>query len=79
MGASRCRCEFVEEFSKREEQMSGANKMICPDCGAEMNHHAMKIDYEVDDSPNADPDFGGVVNEVHTCPECHLTQFRRAS
>ena len=59
--------------------MSAANKMICPDCGAEMNHHAMKIDYGVDDPLETDPVFDGVVNEAHTCPECHLTEFRRAN
>ena len=25
--------------------MPKANKMICPDCGVEMNHHADKVDY----------------------------------
>lgn len=57
--------------------MSAANKMICPGCGAEMNHHAMKIDYGVD-PPDADPVFDGMVNEVHTCPVCHLTELRRS-
>ena len=46
-----------------------ANKLICPDCGAEMNHHAMKIDYSVED---------GVVQEVHTCPHCGHCELRRA-
>jgi predicted RNA-binding Zn-ribbon protein involved in translation (DUF1610 family) len=56
------------------------NKMICPDCGAEMNHHAMKIDYSTGfDDPNAiDPVFGGVLQEAHTCPECGRTELRRA-
>lgn len=58
--------------------MSAANKMICPECGVEMNHHALKVDYNVDDPAAIDPDFGGVVNEAHTCPDCHLTQLRRA-
>ena len=30
-------------------------KMICPDCGANMNHHAMKIDYSADDPSIVDP------------------------
>jgi predicted RNA-binding Zn-ribbon protein involved in translation (DUF1610 family) len=47
-----------------------ANKLLCPDCGAEMNHHAMKIDYDIDDSAIVDPVFGGVLKEVHTCPKC---------
>jgi hypothetical protein len=52
--------------------------MICPDCGAEMNHHAMKIDYSVDDPSTVDPAFGGVVQEAHFCPECGRTALRRA-
>jgi predicted RNA-binding Zn-ribbon protein involved in translation (DUF1610 family) len=58
--------------------MSAANKMICPDCGVEMNHHAMKIDYGIDDPVIVDPVFGGVLNEAHTCPECGKTELRVA-
>lgn len=47
-----------------------ANKLLCPDCGAEMNHHAMKIDYGTDDPAIVDPVFGGVLKEAHTCPKC---------
>lgn len=57
--------------------MSQANKMICPDCGAEMNHHAMKIDYG-DDSATVDPVFGAVLKEVHTCAQCGRTELRAA-
>ena len=53
-------------------------KMICPNCGAEMNHHAMKIDYGVDDPALIDPAFDGVVEEVHTCPNCGHTSLRTA-
>ncbi|HYU97381.1 MAG TPA: hypothetical protein VE977_01010 [Pyrinomonadaceae bacterium] len=53
-------------------------KMICPMCGAEMNHHAMKIDYSIDDSKLIDPDFDGVVEEVHTCPNCGHISLRHA-
>ena len=52
-------------------------KMICPDCGAEMNHHAMKIDYGVEDSID-DPAFDGALQEVHTCPQCGGIQLHRA-
>ena len=45
------------------------SKMICADCGAEMNHHAMKIDYSVED---------GAIQEVHTCPECGRSDLRLA-
>lgn len=58
--------------------MSQANKVICPDCGAEMNHHAMKIDYGVDDLALVDAVFGGVLKEAHTCPECGRTELRAA-
>lgn len=52
-------------------------KMICPECGAEMNHHAAKVDYGVEDPTLVDPVFGGVVEEVHTCPECgHISVSR---
>lgn len=55
------------------------NKLICPKCGAEMNHHAMKIDYSVDDAALIDAAFEGVVEEVHTCPNCgHISLHRTA-
>ena len=53
-------------------------KMICPDCGAEMNHHAFKIDYGVDDPKFVDAVFGGALKETHTCPECGRTELRTA-
>ncbi len=53
-------------------------KMICPDCGAEMNHHAMKIDYGVEDPKLVDTVFGGALKEAHTCPECGRTEMRAA-
>ena len=53
-------------------------KMICSECGAEMNHHAMKIDYSSDDPAPIDPAFGGVVEEAHTCPNCGHISLRHA-
>jgi predicted RNA-binding Zn-ribbon protein involved in translation (DUF1610 family) len=58
--------------------MSQSDKMICPECGAEMNHHAMKIDYDMDDWSSVDPVFGGVLKEAHTCPECGWIELRSA-
>jgi predicted RNA-binding Zn-ribbon protein involved in translation (DUF1610 family) len=60
--------------------MGATNKMICPDCGREMNQHAEKIDYSVtpDDLNETDADFGGVVEEVHSCPSCGKTETRRS-
>lgn len=49
--------------------------MICPVCGAQMNHHARKIDYSVEDE-NYDPAFGGALREVHTCPGCGKVELR---
>lgn len=42
--------------------------MTCPECGAEMNHHADKVDYAVPEE--VDTVLGGAVEEVHTCPRC---------
>ena len=58
-----------------------SKKMICPDCGVEMNHHAMKIDYtaSMTDESAIDPDLGGVLQEVHSCPECGKTHMRPKS
>ena len=53
-------------------------KMICPECGAEMNHHATKIDYSVEDSTSVDPVFDGVLKEAHTCPKCGRIELREA-
>jgi len=53
-------------------------KMICPDCGAEMNQHAVKIDYGVDDPKFVDRVFGGALKEAHACPECGRAELRPA-
>jgi ribosomal protein S27AE len=60
--------------------MMKREKMICPNCGAEMNHHANKIDYTSapEDEEAIDTEFGGVVQEAHTCPECGQTALREA-
>jgi len=56
----------------------GGNKMLCPDCGIEMNHHAMKIDYASVPEEETDPDYGGVLQEAHTCPGCGMIELRKA-
>lgn len=60
--------------------MPKANKMVCPACGAEMNHHAEKPNYTAAllDPRAADPDFGAVLEETHTCPKCGTIAVRRA-
>ena len=55
--------------------MATTNKIKCPACGEEMNHHAVKIDYSHDDAAVVDPVFGGVLNEVHTCPNAARRNF----
>ena len=57
--------------------MMARERMICADCGEEMNHHANKLDYG-DDSTMSDAALGGVLKEVHTCPACGLTASRIA-
>jgi predicted RNA-binding Zn-ribbon protein involved in translation (DUF1610 family) len=52
------------------------DKMICPKCGAEMNQHAVKVDYGEDHLTVVDDAFGGVLKEVHTCPQCGDTEMR---
>jgi hypothetical protein len=52
--------------------------MICSDCGAQMNQHAVKIDYGIDDPKLIDPVFGGVLKGAHTCPEYGHTELRSA-
>ena len=57
------------------------SKMICPDCGVEMNHHANKIDYAsaLNEAEGIDPSLGGIVLEAHTCPLCGHTAMRQAA
>lgn len=51
--------------------------MICPVCGAQMNHHADKIDYSVEEA-TYDLAFGGSLEEIHTCPHCGRVELREA-
>ena len=54
-------------------------KMKCPECGLEMNHHAEKLTEPVnaEEARLADPALGGIIEEVHTCPECGHAASRR--
>lgn len=58
--------------------MAQTNKLICPVCGAEMNHHATKVDYGADDNGPVDTVFGGALMDVHTCPHCGRTELHPA-
>ena len=55
------------------------SKMICPKCGAEMNHHADKLIYTGEQSAaGTDASLGGVIEEAHACPGCGAVASRRA-
>jgi len=59
--------------------MSQNPKLKCPRCGADMNHHAMKVDYGVDDPEMTDPVFGGALKEAHYCPQCGHIELKASS
>jgi hypothetical protein len=65
--------------------MAERGRMLCEACGVEMNMHAEKVDYGAEPSASEasaggfDPQWGGVVEEFHTCPACGGTQTRRAA
>jgi ribosomal protein S27AE len=48
--------------------------MKCPHCGIDMNYHAEKIEYS--ETGPFDPDFGGMIEEAHSCPRCGRTEVR---
>ena len=54
-------------------------RMRCPKCGAEMNHHADKLVDPVNrkELELMDPELGGVIQETHGCPACGNVEFRR--
>ncbi len=56
--------------------MSTTNRITCPDCGVEMNHHADKLDYGTAPGDPADAEAGGVIIEAHTCPGCGRAETR---
>ena len=58
--------------------MPETDKMHCPDCGAEMNHHADKLDYGAAAGEASDAGEGGAVIEAHTCPDCGRSATRTA-
>jgi predicted RNA-binding Zn-ribbon protein involved in translation (DUF1610 family) len=64
---------------KKEAPMANC-KMICPNCGGEMNHHADKLVYPAnpDDTHQRFSELGGDVEETHACPGCGAVESRRA-
>ena len=61
--------------------MAESRRIRCPGCGEEMNRHAEKVDYTAGlAEPQAvDPDLGGVVQELHQCPNCGNIVARRVT
>ena len=55
--------------------------MICPRCGAQMNHHADKVDVSsVRDGLTAtDRTLDGILQNVYACPNCGNVEMRRPS
>jgi ribosomal protein S27AE len=47
-------------------------KRRCPDCGNEMNYHALRLlePRTREDAKHVDPELGAVREEVHCCATC---------
>ena len=54
-------------------------KLKCPRCGADMNRHAMKVEYGIDDPELIDPVFGGALKEAHYCSQCGHIELKAPS
>lgn len=53
-------------------------KPVCKQCDVEMNHHAEKLVVPVSahETSQIDPQLGGIIQEIHTCPDCGETASR---
>jgi predicted RNA-binding Zn-ribbon protein involved in translation (DUF1610 family) len=53
-------------------------KVLCPDCGVEMNHHASKLIHPTtpQEAAKMDSVLGGLLEDAHCCPECGKTAVR---
>ena len=59
--------------------MNISDKMICPTCRVEMNHHCDKLVYGPDSqTARMEESLGGFVEEFHTCPKCGGVASRHA-
>ncbi len=58
---------------------NGTAKMVCPQCGIELNHHAEKLVDPVsrEEAAHVDPALGGLIEEMHCCPQCGKGDSRR--
>jgi ribosomal protein S27AE len=56
------------------------DKMICPKCRVEMNHHSDKLVYTTESQTvRMDETLGGYLEEFHTCPKCGGVASRHAA
>jgi hypothetical protein len=60
--------------------MANSEKMLCPNCRVEMNHHCDKVAYTIDPQHGVqmDPNLGGFIEEFHACPKCGGSAARLA-
>ena len=56
--------------------MTDTSKINCPHCGAVMNHHAVKIEYDVEEP--SDSVFEGALKNVYACPNCGAVEMTDA-
>jgi ribosomal protein S27AE len=63
---------------EREENMA-KQKIICPKCGGEMNHHADKLVNPVtaEEAKKINVALGGIIEETHYCPGCGAAESHR--
>ena len=56
-------------------------KMVCPECGVEMNQHAEKLvdPRNAQEAARVDPALGGLIDEMHSCPKCGKVETRRVN
>ncbi|MEX2300649.1 MAG: hypothetical protein WD733_06915 [Bryobacterales bacterium] len=66
---------------RQEVTTMAVMRMICPECGVEMNFHAEKLDpmAALKDPEAMDPNLSGSVSEIHSCPQCGNSATRRSS
>ena len=57
-------------------KMPDTSKINCPHCNTVMNHHAVKIEYDVE-APS-DSVFEGALKNVYTCPKCGAVEMTDA-
>ena len=64
-----------------DRERSDTNKMMCSECGVELNHHADKLVDPVtpEEAAEVDAALGCFVLKTYCCPECGGVESRRVS